>query len=268
MAAAQEEETNVKGGMEMMKQAAKGLALFETDTKEVTLDEAGATAHKDAVDAEVKKLDDEAAALTGKDNKKARTEKGKEAAALKADPKYIDATLVSKGKEPKNGNFATIKQPEKKVEAKTDEPEEAKKDDKDKKDKPKKAMESTGISKDERAELEKLKTDIISRKTELKAGGMSGGQINKDEQVAGWVKRMNDLKEKENPGSTTDKKKDEKKKKGKQLSKEAEAQVGELERELAEYEEKLRTEFKYSKKEIAADPDLQEMKAKLASAKK
>merc|ERR1712139_651927 len=74
------------------------------------------------------------------------------------------------------------------------------KDDKAKRDKPKKAMESAGISPAERAELEKLKNDIIARKKELKEGGMSGGQINKDEQVAAWVVRMNELKEKENPG--------------------------------------------------------------------
>merc|ERR1711972_613196 len=75
--------------------------------------------------------------------------------------------------------------------------EEKKKDDK----KPKK-QESAGISKAERDELEKLKNDIIARKKELKDSGMSGGQINKDEQVVGWVNRMNELKEKENPGST------------------------------------------------------------------
>merc|ERR1719359_2301376 len=77
--------------------------------------------------------------------------------------------------------------------------------------KPAKKQDSAGISKAERDELEKIKNDIIARKAELKAGGMSGGQINKDEQVVGWVARMNELKEKESPGSTTVKK-DEKEK--------------------------------------------------------
>merc|ERR1711862_903092 len=71
--------------------------------------------------------------------------------------------------------------------------EEAKKDVKKKDDKPSKVM-AAGISKAERDELEKLKNDIISRKKELKDSGMSGGQI-KDEQVVGWVNRMNELKE-------------------------------------------------------------------------
>merc|ERR1719217_1259552 len=71
---------------------------------------------------------------------------------------------------------------------------------------PTKKQESAGISKAERDELDKLKTDIIARKAELKGTGMSGGQINKDEHVVIWVKRMNELKEKECPGSTTTKK--------------------------------------------------------------
>merc|ERR1712066_770133 len=91
---------------------------------------------------------------------------------------------------------------------------EEKKDDdkKEKKEKPKKAQESAGISKAERDELEKLKNDIIARKKELKDQGMSGGQTNKDEQVVAWVNRMNELKEKECPGSTAAGKKDDKKK--------------------------------------------------------
>merc|ERR1712061_265232 len=129
-----------------------------------------------------------------------------------------------------------------------------------------KKTESAGISKAERDELEKLKNDIIARKKELKEQGMSGGQMNKDEQIVAWVTRMNELKEKECPGSTTAKKDDDKdktKKKGK-LDSETQKMVEEKERELQEYEDKLRSEFKYSKKEIAADPDYVEMKAALA----
>merc|ERR1712151_355967 len=140
----------------------------------------------------------------------------------------------------------------------------------DKKDKPKKKTESAGISKAERDELEKLKNDIIARKKELKDQGMSGGQMNKDEQVVAWVNRMNELKEKECPGSTAkggaggDKKKSGKKK---ALSAEAEAQLENLEREIEEYKMKLTTEFKYSKKEIAADPDMVDMLARLKAVK-
>merc|ERR1712054_250356 len=123
----------------------------------------------------------------------------------------------------------------------------AKKDDK----KPAKKQESAGISKAERDELEKLKADIISRKTELKGAGMTGGQINKDEQVVAWVARMNELKEKECPGSTATGKKESKKETAK-LSGEAQAQVETLEREIEEYRQKLVSEFKYSKKDIAA----------------
>merc|ERR1712151_358634 len=83
----------------------------------------------------------------------------------------------------------------------------------EKKDKPKKTAESAGISKAERDELEKLKNDIIARKKELKDQGMSGGQMNKDEQIVAWVSRMNELKEKECPGSTAAGKKDDKEKK-------------------------------------------------------
>merc|ERR1712190_371047 len=85
------------------------------------------------------------------------------------------------------------------------EAEKKKKDDK----KPKK-QERAGISPAERDELEKLKTDIISRKAELKAQGLSGGACNKDETVVAWVTRMNELKEKAEPTlAEGDKKKDE-----------------------------------------------------------
>merc|ERR1711972_1311452 len=123
---------------------------------------------------------------------------------------YIDACRVVKGQPPKNGNFvkATIPAVKPNVEAGLEEkPDEDAKHDvqnreaKKKDDKKPKKQESAGISKAERDELEKLKNDIIARKKELKDSGMSGGQINKDEQVVGWVNRMNELKEKENPGS-------------------------------------------------------------------
>merc|ERR1712054_729573 len=113
----------------------------------------------------------------------------------------------------------------------------AKKDDK----KPAKKQESAGISKAERDELEKLKTDIIARKTELKGAGQTGGQINKDEQVAAWVARMNELKEKECPGSTAKKPADKKKKKG-ALSSEEQKQLDELKQQIEEYRGRLVSE--------------------------
>merc|ERR1711920_1026600 len=145
--------------------------------------------------------------------------------------------------------------------APAEEPEEEKKKP-EKKEKPKKEMEAAGISKAERDELEKLKTDIVSLKKELKEQGLSGGQQNKDERVVAMVARMNELKEKESPGSTTEKKKDEKKA-GKKLSADQEAQVAKLSEEIEEYRGKLQTEFKYSKKEISADPDMSDMVKRL-----
>merc|ERR1712046_101868 len=100
-------------------------------------------------------LEAEAAALTGKDNKKARQEKSKEASALKVTPEYIDAVKVIKGQPPKNGNFAKSKAAAKPkadaapaAEAAKDDEKDAKKKEKD--DKKPKKQESAGISKAER----------------------------------------------------------------------------------------------------------------------
>jgi len=262
------DEDAVKGGKEIALLAAKGMALFEAKGEdEVTLDTAGAEAYKTEMDAKFAALEAEAAALTGKDNKKARTEKSKEAAAVKNDPKYIDAQKVIKGQPPKNGNFATVKAAAVAAvaEAAVEEVVEEKKDDKAKK--PLKATASTGISKAERDELEKLKNDLIARKKELKESGMSGGQMNKDEQVMGWVKRMNELKEKENPGALAAQKDEKKGKNKKAMSADSEAAKKALEEEIETYKGKLKTEFGYSGKEIKADPDLVEMLAKLAAIK-
>merc|ERR1712107_36762 len=133
------------------------------------------------------------------------------------------------------------------------------------KKKPAKAMESAGISKAERDELEKLKTDIIARKKELKEQGMSGGQMNKDEQVVAWVTRMNELKEKECPGSSTAGKKDDKEKGKEKVNKSAEKMA--LEAKIEEYRQQLITEFKYSPKEIKADPDMADMVKALSKMK-
>merc|ERR1719265_586360 len=196
------------------------MALFANQAEdEVTLDIPAATKFKEEADAKFAALEAEAALLTGKDNKKARTEKSKEASEVKKTPEYIDACKVIKGQTPKNGHFATIKAAAKKGDdaaapAAAAPAEDEKKDDKKKKEL--KPTAAAGISKEERAELDKLKNDIISRKKELKDSGMSGGQINKDEEVAAMVKRMNDLKE--------------------------------LEQQIEEYKGKLKNEFGYSNK--------------------
>merc|ERR1712060_681448 len=140
----------------------------------------------------------------------------------------------------------------------------------DKKKDSKKKVESAGISPAERQELEKLKTDIIAKKASLKESGMSGGQINKDPEIVAWVARMQELKEKECPGSTTAGKdgKDDKKAKKKVLGSDAAKEVEALEKEVEEYRQKLKTEFGYSNKDINADPDMLEMQAKLKALKK
>merc|ERR1712070_661253 len=232
-----------------------------------------AQAFKDDADAKIKALEDEAAALTGKDNKKARTEKSKEASALSKTPEYIDATRILKDQEPKNGNFVKSKAaPKAAAKAAAAPAEEAAADEKKSgKEKPKKAAQAAGISPAERKELEGLKEDIIKKKKELKEGGMSGGQINKDESIVAMVARMNELKEKENPGCLEAAKSEKKEsgKKGKKLSAEQEASVAALEQEIEEYRQKLAgPEFKYSKKEINADPDMQDMVKRLADMKK
>jgi len=259
----------VRGTREMMLQAEAGLKLFQ-EAKELEGDKGAAEAWKAAEDSKIKAMEADAEALTGAENKKARQAKSKEISAMKKTDQYIDAELVLKGKAPKHGFFVAAGQvdapkvkggynaasapdpitPDAKAEPKK------KQDDK----KPGK-KESAGISKAERDELEKIKADIIARKSELKGAGMTGGQINKDEQVVAWVARMNELKEKESPGSTATAKKDTKKEA--KLSGEAQAQIGTLEQEIEEYRQKLVSEFKYSKKDIAADPDMMDMTAKL-----
>lgn len=261
------DDDHVKGTKELEKAAEAGMALFAAQGQdEVELDVDAAKAFKDDADAKIKALEDEAAALTGKDNKKARTEKSKQASEMKKTPQYIDAEKVLKGQQPKNGNFAKVKAAAKAVAtpaAETSAPAEEEKAAKEKKEKPKKAQESAGISKAERDELEKLKTDIIARKKELKEQGMSGGQQNKDEQVVAMVARMNELKEKENPGCLSAAKEEKKGGSKKKLSAEQEADKANLEREIEEYRNKLKNEFGYSAKDIKADPDLVEMMERL-----
>jgi hypothetical protein len=255
-------DDHVAGMGEAMKQAEAGLKLFGTEEAAQT-DKAAAAAYKQEIDDKIAALDAEIAKLTGKDNKKERTAKSKEVSDMKVGPQYIDACKVVKDQEPKNGFFIIKEQ--KVAEAPK---EEAKKDAK-KDEKKTKKQEGAGISPDERKELEKLKEDIITRKSELKASGMSGGQCNKDEQVVAMVARMNELKEKESPGSTAkDAGKDDKKKSKAPLSEEDQKAMENLKGEIDVYRHKLKTEWGYTNKDIKADPDLAEMEQKLAAYEK
>merc|ERR1711972_285820 len=257
-------DDHVKGMGEAMAAAAAGMKLFEQDgPKEI--DTEGAAAFKAAEDAKIAALKAEIDTLTGKDNKKARTEKQKEMKALKDNKQYIDAEKIEKGKEPQNGFFIKV-QEKKEDKPKEEEVVEEKKEDAKKKkdDKLKKAMESAGLSPDEKKELDKLKTDIIARKGELKAQGKSGGECNKDEQVAAWVARMQELKIKEDPSlaDAGKKKKDDKKEK---VNKSEEKMA--LEAKIEEYRQQLINEYKYSAKDIKADPDMADMQKQLAKMK-
>merc|ERR1719388_743369 len=118
------------------------MALFEQEAgAKVEYDVEGAKKFVATHEASIKDMEEEVKTLTGKENKKAQTEMKKKISAAKNDPKYIDATKVVKGLEPKNGNF---------IKSQTEAPKKAEK-------KPKKAQESAGISKEERQELEDLK---------------------------------------------------------------------------------------------------------------
>jgi len=253
--------------------AAEGLKLFaqnDANAAVVEYDAVAAQKHLDECDKAIKEMEEEVKTLTGKENKKAQTEKKKAISAAKNDLKYIDAQKVVKGLEPKNGNFVKVKQEAKKVEKKEEKPvEEPKKEEAKKEKKETKKQESAGISKEERAELEDLKNKIVARKTELKAQGLSGGQQNKDPEVATMVARMNELKEKECPGSTAKAGKDKgsSKKKG-ALSTEEQKEMEELKGQIEQYRERLVKEFGYSKKEIKADPEMMELEDKLKAFEK
>eukprot|EP00438_Fugacium_kawagutii_P015092 Skav214583 [mRNA] locus=scaffold57:311092:313215:+ [translate_table: standard] len=221
----------------------------------------------------------QAALLTGKDNKKERAAKGKEVAELKGEQRYVDACKIVKGLEPKFGNFVTKAAVIPEATAAAAVEEEVKvTTKKETKKEPKK--ESAGLmlgpSPVHSKELENLKQAIVERKTILKEQGMSGGQQNKDlapgddEEVVKMVARMNELKEKQDPGSTKkekDAKKDHTDKKT-PLSAEEQKDFAHLQGEIEIYKAKLRTEFGYSNKDIKADPDLKEMETRLAAYQK
>eukprot|EP00418_Pyrodinium_bahamense_P088141 CAMPEP_0179035546 /NCGR_PEP_ID=MMETSP0796-20121207/13166_1 /TAXON_ID=73915 /ORGANISM="Pyrodinium bahamense, Strain pbaha01" /LENGTH=280 /DNA_ID=CAMNT_0020731821 /DNA_START=101 /DNA_END=943 /DNA_ORIENTATION=+ len=264
---------DVRGMAEVMKQANAGLALLQK-TEEFNCDVPRAEAFKAEHELAIKSKEEQANALTGKDNKKARAELGKQVAAMKGDPRYIDACKVAKGLAPPNGNFdlsapkpvalATKLPPGLTAGGEADMTAVEDVRGKGKDAKPKK-VESAGLSRAEKDELERLKVDIIAKKAALKAEGKSGGECNKDPEVVQMVARMQELKIKEDPslaeGDTDrkDKGKDKAKKSKGALSSAEQAELGKLEAELEAYRQRLIHEFGYSKKDIAADPEFQEM---------
>jgi len=262
----------VRGMDGAMKMAEAGLKLFKVEeVKDYDLE--AANKYKEQMDDKIKAIEEEASVLHGKDNMKARAAKGKEAAAMKAEPQYIDSCKVVKGLDAPNGFFvkdSNAPAVEEKPEEQKVEEEHKKVDEKKKEEKkaPKK-MESAGLSPAEVKELDTLKNDLIARKTVLKAEGMSGGQQNKDPQVVEWVKRMNDLKEKQDPGCTQKEKKDEKKKSGKgSMTSEDQTAYDALVNEMEIYKLRLKQEFGYTNKDIKADPELAEMDAKIQAFQK
>jgi len=102
-----------------------------------------------------------------------------------------------------------------------------------------------------------LKQNIMTKKAELKAEGMSGGQINKDSEIVDWVAKLTALKEKEAAlkGNLTEKdlKAEAKGKKG------DDKEISKLKNDIEEYKAKLKEEFGYTKQEINKDPDLMDM---------
>lgn len=263
--------TEVRGTGGMLTQAEEGMKLFAAQNGAAAeIDKAAAEAYKADIEARISTLEAAAATLTGKDNKKERAAKGKEVAELKAEQRYVDACKIVKGLDPKFGNFIT-KAAEVPAFEKPEVIEEAQaKQDKAKKDSKKDIKkESAGLSPAETKELEELKQGIVERKAILKEQGLSGGQQNKDEEVVKMVARMNELKEKQDPGSTKkekDAKKDSKKKTP--LSAEEQKEFAQLQNEIEVYKAKLRSEFGYSNKDMKADPDLKDMEARLAAFEK
>merc|ERR1719160_2487042 len=218
----------------------------------------------------VKSLEREIDDLTGKENKKARNARSRVIAEMKKDVNFMDAERIIAGKEALSPMNRDPNTPSKKVGeydhlfaqkatmpdgklayvAPTADIGVSEK----KKKKEKKAMD---LSEEEKQQMEKLKTNIMTKKSELKAEGMSGGQINKDAEIVEWVNKLNALKEKEaelkGEMSAKDVKLAEKTKKG------DEKEIAKLRDEIDAYKLKLKEEYGYSKQDINKDPDLVDM---------
>merc|ERR1719313_1074095 len=142
--------------------------------------------------AKVRSLEDEITTLTGKENKKARNARSRVIAEMKKDVNFMDAERILAGKEalsPKNRDPNT---PSKKVgeydhlfAQKATMPDGklayvAPTADIGVTTKTKKEKKVKDLSDKEKNQMEKLKNNIVTRKAELKAEGLSGGAINKD----------------------------------------------------------------------------------------
>merc|ERR1719214_425350 len=154
---------------------------------------------------------------------------------MKKTEDFVDAERVLAGKEPLQEKWKG----------------EAKKEKKEKK------QESAGISPAERDELEKLKVEIVAKKTALKEQGLSGGQQNKDPDVVKMVTRMQELKIKSGEISGDAKAAKSKGPKGDP------EEIKKLTQEIEDYKLKLKTEFGYTKNDIAKDEDILEMQKRL-----
>ncbi|KAL9138784.1 putative conserved tandem protein [Amphidinium carterae] len=256
-----------------MRMAKEGLDLLKTlEANGPEGDVEKATNHKSEIDQRLQVMSEQEKALVGKENRKARTELSKERSFLLNSLQYIDAVRVVKGHSPKHGFFLKEGQfmPAEKPGANNVQPPpglleegaDGKKTFSKKTVKP--VKESAGLSPKEKEELENLKGGIVDLKLELKQSGLSASQINKHEDVIAKVERMNELKEKETPGSTAKKEDKTNEKKKRVLSAEQEAEVSKLQQDIETYRQMLQTEYKYSKKEIASDPDMVEKLATLA----
>ena len=221
----------------------------------------------DETNAKIKVLEAEMEQLTGKDNKKARNAKSREVSDMKKTEDFVDAERVLAGKEPLQEKWKGEAKVEKKEEIVLENVDKtayvapttiAKKETKEKKEK---KQESAGISPAERDELEKLKVEIVAKKTALKEQGLSGGQQNKDPDVVKMVTRMQELKIKSGEISG-DAKADKKAAKGKGPKGDPE-EIKKLTQEIEDYKLKLKTEFGYTKNDIAKDEDILEMQKRL-----
>merc|ERR1719321_2294689 len=219
--------------------------------------------------AKVKNLEAEITDLSGKENKKARNARSRLIAEMKRDVNFMDAERIIAGKEAMSPMNRDPNTPLKKVGEydhlflqKATMPDGklayvAPTSDIGVSGTKKKEKKAKDLSEEEKNLMEKLKNDIVAKKSELKAEGMSGGQINKNAEIVEWVAKLNALKEKEAQlkGNMTEKdlKKDEKHKKG------DEKEIAKLRDDIEAYKLKLKEEFGYSKQDINKDPDLVDM---------
>merc|ERR1719379_1777036 len=219
--------------------------------------------------AKVRNLEDEITTLTGKENKKARNARSRVIAEMKKDVNFMDAERIIAGKEALSPMNRDPNTPSKKVgeydhlfAQKATMPDGklayvAPTADIGVSDKRKKEKKVKDLSEEEKQQMEKLKNNIMTKKAEMKAEGVSGGQINKDSEIVEWVSKLNALKEKEaqlkGDMSAKDVKNAEKSKKG------DEKEIAKLRDEIDAYKLKLKEEFGYSKQDINKDPDLVDM---------